>query len=396
MMQLLVSRVDLNDTFGAMREPTYPFARSVAEKVKQHLTQYLTAEHRLGSQDLAPAPDAQALEAIIDAAFWASLRREEGYSPRISLVYLPPAQSDVRLILERPLPLAPEDLTRLAPAVERPGIHLGVWRMEGELSVWGATRTLPAFCFVLEVTSPGVLVIKYSRGEESSKFVNFAVLESDQVKMLDRDAARQPDSPALLTPLLGLDSPSSPADSLDTFARLAVSMRTHGHGGSLLVVSADTEAWRESVVRPIRYSVVPAFTRLTDMMQDPPSERHSHRWQERLQRAVDAIAGLTAVDGATVITDQYELLAFGANIRRRDGAAQAEQVLLTEPIEGNSPRLVYVAQLGGTRHLSAAQFVQDQHDAAALVASQDGRFTVFAWSPRQGMVQAYRVEAYLL
>jgi DNA integrity scanning protein DisA with diadenylate cyclase activity len=52
--------------------------------------------------------------------------------------------------------------------------------------------------------------------------------------------------------------------------------------------------------------------------------------------------------------------------------------------------------LGGTRHLSAAQFVHEQQDSLALVASQDGRFTVFGWSQRAGMVHAYRVEALLL
>src|SRR5687768_12794626 len=30
-------------------------------------------------------PDAETIEAVIEAAFWASLRREEGYTPRISL-----------------------------------------------------------------------------------------------------------------------------------------------------------------------------------------------------------------------------------------------------------------------------------------------------------------------
>jgi DNA integrity scanning protein DisA with diadenylate cyclase activity len=54
------------------------------------------------------------------------------------------------------------------------------------------------------------------------------------------------------------------------------------------------------------------------------------------------------------------------------------------------------AQLGGTRHLSAAQFVHDQRDAIALVASQDGRFTVFKWSPREEFVHAHRVDALLL
>jgi hypothetical protein len=299
-------------------------------------------------------------------------------------------------MLERPLPLTPEELTRLAPAVERPGIHLGVWRIKGELSVWGATRTLPPFCFVLEVVSPGVLVIKFSRREEDSKFINFAVLESDQFKILKPDAALQPDSPALLKPLLGFDALSPSVDPLDAFAKLAVSMRTHGRGGSLLVVPARTEAWRESLLRPIRYSVSPEFTRLADLMHALPSERKNQLWQESLQRVVESIAGLTAVDGATVITDQYELLAFGASIRRRDGSIQVEQVLLVEPLEGNSPRFVHVSELGGTRHLSAAQFVQDQHDAFALVASQDGRFTVFAWSRRHKLVQAYRVENFLV
>jgi hypothetical protein len=40
--------------------------------------------------------------------------------------------------------------------------------------------------------------------------------------------------------------------------------------------------------------------------------------------------------------------------------------------------------------------VHDQQDAMALVASQDGRFTLFAWSPSSQMVHAHRVEALLL
>ena len=117
---------------------------------------------------------------------------------------------------------------------------------------------------------------------------------------------------------------------------------------------------------------------------------------DALRRAVDGVAGLTAVDGATVITDQYEVLAFGAKIVRRDGSSQVAEVIMTEPIEGARAEVVEPAQLGGTRHLSAAQFVRDQHDAVALVASQDGRFTVFAWSPCENMVHAHRIETLLL
>jgi DNA integrity scanning protein DisA with diadenylate cyclase activity len=57
---------------------------------------------------------------------------------------------------------------------------------------------------------------------------------------------------------------------------------------------------------------------------------------------------------------------------------------------------MHPAQSGGSRHLAAAQFVSDQHDAVALVASQDGQFTVFAWSVELSMVHAHRIDVLLL
>lgn len=69
---------------------------------------------------------------------------------------------------------------------------------------------------------------------------------------------------------------------------------------------------------------------------------------------------------------------------------------VTEPVEGSVATVVDPGQLGGTRHVAAAQFVHDQRDSLALVASQDGRFTVFAWSPCEARVHAHRVETLLL
>ena len=131
-------------------------------------------------------------------------------------------------------------------------------------------------------------------------------------------------------------------------------------------------------------------------MQENPGNRPERRWRDALVRVIDAIGGLTAVDGATVITSHYELLAFGAKIVRRPGLPQVEKVIVTEPIEGSVAEVVEPALFGGTRHLSAAQFAQDQRRAISLVASQDGRFTVFAWSPCEEMVHAHRIETLLL
>jgi hypothetical protein len=225
-----------------MNEPAYPAARAVALKIQPHFARHLAAERQYNQRDLAPQPEAQDIEAIVDAAFWASLRRIEGYVPTISLAFVPPEQAGRPLNFERSFPLAPEILTPLAPAVERPGIHLGVWRERDELRVWGTTRTIPMFCFVVEVVAPGLLVIKYRRGSESSKFVNLAVLEGDQIKVVKHDAEGQSNGPAILGSLLGFEPPGSPADSVNVFVELAVSMRAHGRGGSLLVVPEKTDA----------------------------------------------------------------------------------------------------------------------------------------------------------
>lgn len=378
-----------------MPSPAYPAARTVAEVVRAHFAQHLEKARLQGRIDLGPEPDAGDIEAIIDAAFWASLRREEGITPTISLALLPPSNAGQALTFRSRLPLLPAALAKLAPAVERPGIHLGVWREAGELAVWGTTRSIPAFCFVLEVIGSGLLVIKH-RSEPFGKFVNIAVLEGDQVKIVDDSATAIPDCPGMLKSLLGQATPPGTEESVNLYVHLAASMRAHHRGGALLVVPTASSTWRESIVEPILYAVEPNFSELADLMHREPAERRTPEWQDDLRRAVDAMAGLTAVDGATIISRQYELLAFGAKIARRKSHPQVEKVLVTEPIEGQAPRTVTPSELGGTRHLSAAQFVQDQPEAMALVASQDGRFTVFVWSQCDTIVHAHRIEALLL
>jgi hypothetical protein len=381
-----------------MNGQAYAAARIVAPKVHAYFARHLFEARERGVAPLASLPDEDAIGSMIDAAFWTSLRREEGYVPRISLAFLSPSEADHPLTLDRPLPLSTGALTRVAPAVERAGIHLGVAKINGgDLAVWGTTRGIPALCLVLEVIAPGLLVIKHHRGDESGKYINVAVLEGDQIKLVDERASLLPDCPKVLPTLLGFESSDLGVDSTNVLVQLAVSMRATGRGGALLVVPPNNDSWRESIVWPALYAVSPAFSELQMLNQTPPAdERERYIWQEALARAVNAMAGLTAVDGATVITSQYELLAFGATIARRKGFTQVGQVVVTEPIEGGAADLVAPEQLGGTRHQYCAQFVHDQRDSVALVASHDGRFTIFAWSPIESMVHAHRVEALLL
>ncbi len=390
-----------------MTQPAYAVARLAAPKVAEHLRL-----HRAGAPDLGTVavvdllPDAAVIESLVDAAFWASVRREEGYVPKISLAFLPPLPEVMPLVFERPISLDPSALTRLAAAVERPGIHLGVWPAsakasarqapDGVLEVWGTTHAIPPFCFVVEVIAAGLLVLKHRPREESRKFVNVAVLEGDRIKIVDEGASRIADCPKLLASMIGFDTQEGADGTMSMLVQVALSMRRHARGGIMLVVPTGTDAWRDSIVQPINYAVNPPYTELADLVAAGQRDAELHEWLETVGRAVDAIAGLTAVDGATVMSSRYAVLAFGAKIGRRKSAPQIERLVVTEPVEGSTPEWMHPGQLGGTRHLSAAQFVHDQPDAMALVASQDGRFTIFAWSPCDDAVHAHRVETLLL
>ena len=361
-----------------MNRASYPPAASIARTLAEHFR-----HHAAGR-----APDADTIERLINAAFWASLRREEGREPAISLAYVPREDAGTALFVERPLPLDPNTLTKLAPAVERPGIHLGVWPNGNDLVVWGATRNIPAYTFVVEVIEPGLLVIKHRRSGPGGKFANVAVLHGDDVKIIDVQGTKSStDCPEIVLTLLGFDQEVDNTDNV--LLALALSMRAHRHGGSLLVVPHSSDHWRKSILKPVPYTVAPPFSKLGQLVKSGVRDG-------AFKDAVDAIGGLTAVDGAVVLSDTYDVLAFGAKIVRTESGALLEAVLVREPVVGNAPVQVDPSELGGTRHLSAAQFVFEQRDSLALVASQDGRFTVFGWSPRAAMVHAYRVEALLL
>lgn len=370
-----------------MNGPSYPAARAVAQQIGARFGSSTLGMHSPGA---APAPETAAIEEIISAAFWASLLREEGQAPEISLAYIDPLHSESPLTFGNWLPLSPQALAHLAPAVKRPGIHLGVWWQDGVLKVWGTTRNLPLGCFVLEVVRPGLVVVKYRRTAQSLKLANLAVLDGPQVRFLEQHDAIISENPLALSRLLGFCEAAGHCMSDDILVRLAVSMRAHGRGGSLMLVPRNTRKWQDSVVRPFSYAVAPPYSELGTLLSAEAAGADS------LRAAIDALAGLTAVDGATVISDHFELLAFGVKLRPRHRAPRIRQALLTDPYLGSPEQTLDPAQLGGTRHLSAAQFVHDQHDSVGIVASQDGGVTVFAWAKEPGLVRAHRLEALLM
>lgn len=377
-----------------LSEPTYLAARMVAPMIEAHFARHRVAAPSSHLTALAPPPEAAVIEVLIDAAFWASLRREEGHPPRISLALLEPTQAEQPVIFGHRRRLMPYNLLKLAPAVEQPGIHLGVWYDAEGLYVWGTATGIPPLCFVLEVVEPGLLVAKHSRADGFGKFVNVAILRGDQLQLVDAENLAVSDCSALQAFLPGRGLPTPTLGVTDNvLVELAAAMRAHGRGGLVLVVPPDSEAWQASIVQPMTYPVQPAYTGIAEVRQHAQAR---WQWQEEIQRAIGLVGGFTAVDGATVINRDYHLLAFGAKVARAETSVPVDRMVVTEPVVDSTARYLHPAQNGGTRHLAAAQFVHDQRDSLALVASQDGFFTVFAWSETLQMVHAHRIDVLLL
>ncbi len=86
----------------------------------------------------------------------------------------------------------------------------------------------------MEVVGPGLIVVKQSRGDEPGKFVNVAVLEGDQIKVIDEGASALEGCPDLVTSLLGVHRIGEPSEHVNVLVQLAVSIRDHRRGGTLL------------------------------------------------------------------------------------------------------------------------------------------------------------------
>jgi hypothetical protein len=188
---------------------------------------------------------------------------------------------------------------------------------------------------------------------------------------------------------------------------IAQAMRTHGHGGTVLVVHEGSN-WRSSIRQPVAYTGGASFLDIDlNELQQPVSQPVSRKGffdfvkqtltrrqdksdlaRQKIRQQCSRIARLTAVDGALVMSLDRYTYCFGAKIEAVNPAPSSLELQLLKPIEGYVKSSVNFSDLGGTRHLSAAQFSYDRPEAISFVASQDGEVTFFTREPKSGNLLA--------
>jgi hypothetical protein len=98
--------------------------------------------------------------------------------------------------------------------------------------------------------------------------------------------------------------------------------------------------------------------------------------EESLADAADVVAGLTAVDGALILTSDLRVPGFGAEI-----VLDAAVPVTAYHVVGNAERAATMPAVDsesfGMRHRSALRCVGQAQSTAAFVISQDGRVSFF-------------------
>lgn len=380
--------------------------------------------------DLLPRPEV--LEQILSACYQASLLSEEqrkltfrilACSPQILSPDDSPPTGLHRMIFSPARPFDEQELRRLAPAVEFHRSLLGIhWQRNGEVSIWGVVHSGPRWlqaahggrlmpsplppALVICIKGPGQLTV--CQGSTTLGMLVNGQIVRPQVDLFDstwlpgmfqesrRDARNeyikqfgepQNTDPSIIERLTGLLAQH-------VVRRIISLVRSRRHGGAILFV--DPEVGRKLMAANTFLQVKYRFLdeeprhrfrslvfRLIHRLQAMHNDEGGITWEQflttndplvhHLDEAIFELAhlvsSLTAVDGAVLMNNRFEILGFGAEIS--GSLPEVETVQLCEDAEGEVTHFIRTDGVG-TRHRSAFRFCNRFPGSLAIIVSQDG------------------------
>lgn len=344
----------------------------------QHYEHHISSKSRIETH----------IRRLLEVSFWASLLKEEGRHHQFTLEYSSPSEPnfDNLLVFHQPLPFDAPTIAKLAPALESKA-NIGVWETKQkdgksrspELAIWGCVPPLLCSPLLLKAIEPGQIILSISdcfKARITGQTVEF-VDEFKFRQLSDIFArARRPREENLLVQ----------GHRSSDLVEIALAIRAHGHGGILLIVPNNGATWRHSInMKLLRFAGQPYQEAKRILERRDMAVRQLSgldlNLHDRVRQSLELIGRLTAVDGATLVNYDLDVLGFGAKIKPAKDEEEPDRVFISTPFEGRKAECKRISETGwGMRHKSAAQFIFDQRDGAiAIVASQDGRLSVFTW-----------------
>jgi hypothetical protein len=329
-------------------------------------------EERIGStavfaRELAQrVPDVEAddLASLIELAFFASLHEEEARRNELAIVWASDAHDCMAVMeLRAPVPATPKNLAKLAPAAQR-GAALAVRREHGGLAIWGLLQHGKHRPLTIRAIAAGVLRVEH-RGIPRALYARGEAIFLDGVK-----------SPAKrLTRAFACWAEEEIHPRAAIMTRIALRALDHGHGGMILIVPSNAE--------PLGVRAHYALGRGGDHLASVytkvapaavPDQLQQIEGGSELARAIDAVASLTATDNALLIDTDLRVRGFGVQVVESDAPNRSFEHVspYTEDVHVDD-----ISTFKGTRHPAGVIFcLRQPNEAAAIIASQDGRLSL--------------------
>ena len=330
--------------------------------------------------------EAAVVEGLVSTCYQTSMMREEERPLRFRLILRDPERFTAgegpphglhRLIFERPRPFNEYELQKLASAVDFYRSLIGVGAdYEGRLQIWGLIHSgsrwvqavrggrqkfspLPQ-SLVLYVTGPGHITV--CKGSTTMAMLNAGKIITPSGSLFNSQWLRE----------------------------------RH----------AETYTFREEEPRNrLRTLILRLMNTLAESYGDPNQTDPFVGWSDYITSKDDAlmlideaifeyahfIAGLTAVDGAVVISQRQEVMGFGGMIL--GSLDKVSLVARSLDFEGESKALEPVDR-AGMRHRSVYHLCNEMRDALAIVVSQDSGVNIVMWN--EGIVTCWDVDPWML
>lgn len=369
----------------------------------------------------AARPPLSVLVEILNTCFFASLKQEEGRPTRFTLVLCGSAKlgnpafrySDYTKLFNvmrfaSPRAFSKGELIRLAPACEPKKTLLLASHTEQKagLCLWGIVDVgndpsgshvglteLQVCVFApgeLKVTLHGRTLCNYKNGH--IQFPERSLVNSGFLYQFFK-----PTSLTLAREVMAAtgQKPDSQIHKRDframsyVFALQTIAERVHElkHGGCILIVPekrkplhigikyqcADNTIWTclkgKLILHDQYYGMNSATPRQPETATASSLQSQMQDVENGLRDAIEAMARLTAVDGAVIVNRKLELIGFGAVAKL--GQTAPYQVFRCEDRKATKRKQVAIENYG-TRHRSAFEFCFRNRPSVAIVVSQDG------------------------
>jgi len=359
-----------------------------------------------------PLPDIRDVRVLLEEAFLASLKREEGRSITFSIALLSKADiaeeqqvsglKQIIMSFDRSFPLTDESIAKLAPAFDSKTTSLiaaPVDDRKEKYEIWGAMvfdPTTDRFEEIrvglggLNLFRPDVLMVTaittgsliIARGDSQiGRFISGNFVKAIPTPLTSKAMG------SYIMDVIKDDDGFREHQSLywqlysRTLEYLLAEVSVRGHGGTIIIIPSEkVEQFRGNFTSTYSFRESLELESLLNRLV--PSSKYHHiedflfnlALNKKYSERINVLAQFACIDGALIVSSRLEVISFGSRLNAPVWSGK----IFEGPDGFGGGGEEFDASKLGTRHNSAINFVGKCPGSIGIVVSQDGPIRGFA------------------